>query len=70
MEILQRATLTSRAAPIQPGVAGGQTHRDVALKLQISAPTVALHLQNAKRKLGAATREHAVALAIKSGLLS
>jgi len=70
MEILQRATLTSREAQCLAGIAEGLTNSDVAVKLQISTPTVALHLQNAKRKLGAATREHAVALAIKSGLLS
>jgi len=32
-------------------------------------PTVALHLVNARKKLGAHTREEAVALAIKQSLI-
>ena len=38
--------------------------------LGIAVPTVAMHLANARRKLGAVTREQAVALAVAKGLVS
>jgi len=42
----------------------------IAKQLQISLPTVALYLCNARRKLGAKSREQAVVLVVKQGLVS
>ncbi|CAA7622180.1 putative Glycerol metabolism activator [Magnetospirillum sp. LM-5] len=41
----------------------------IAHRLNVSVPTVELHLANARRKLGAATREQAIATAVLLGLL-
>jgi DNA-binding CsgD family transcriptional regulator len=41
----------------------------IAERLGISRPTVELHLANARRKLGARTREQALAKAVALGLL-
>lgn len=41
----------------------------IADKLCISESTVEFHLRNARRKLGARTREHAVAIALRKGLV-
>lgn len=69
MDVIERAILSPREVQCLSGVADGLKNNDIAAKLHISVPTVALHLQNAKRKLGAMTREHAIALALKKGLL-
>jgi len=52
------------------GLASGLSNSDIAKQLQISLATVALHLGNARRKLGAKTREQAVALAVKQGFVN
>jgi DNA-binding NarL/FixJ family response regulator len=62
--------LTQREVQCLELLACGLSNNDIAKELQISLPTVALHLCNARRKLGAKTREQAVALAVKRGLVS
>jgi DNA-binding CsgD family transcriptional regulator len=52
------------------GVANGQTNKEVAALLYISADTVKGHLDAIYRKLGVSDRAHAVAVAIRSGLVS
>ncbi len=61
--------LTHREVQCIEGLASGLSNSDIAKRLQISVPTVALHLSNARRKLGAKTREQAVALAVTRGLI-
>jgi DNA-binding CsgD family transcriptional regulator len=51
-------------------LAHGQSNSEIAGSLGIRLPTVALHLASARRKLGAITREHAIALAITRGLFT
>lgn len=62
--------LTHREVQCLEALACGLSNDGIAKHLQISGPTVALHLCNARRKLGAKTREQAVALAVQQGLVS
>lgn len=48
----------------------GSTGEQIAEKLVLSPDTVRTHIRNARRKLGAANRAHAVALALKHGEIS
>jgi DNA-binding CsgD family transcriptional regulator len=50
-------------------VAHGATVEDIAASLVISPNTVRTHIRNARLKLGAGSRAHAIALALSSGLL-
>jgi len=61
--------LTARECQCLSLLAGGSTNRDIGQQLNISLPTVALHLLNARRKLHARTREQAIAIAVSSGLI-
>jgi regulatory LuxR family protein len=51
------------------GLALGLDNSGIAHDLHIARPTVALHLVNARKKLGALTREQAVARAVALGLI-
>jgi DNA-binding CsgD family transcriptional regulator len=51
-------------------VARGDTVEDIATRLVISPNTVRTHIRNARLKLGAGSRAHAIALALTSGLLN
>lgn len=48
----------------------GMRTKDVAHSLQISSTAVELYVRNARHKLGAKTRDHAVAIAAAKGLLN
>ena len=61
--------LTGREMECLGLLAEGLTNAGIATRLEISVPTVAMHLVNARHKLGAATREQAVAIAFRRGLL-
>ena len=50
-------------------LAKGSRNDRIADTLGISLPTVKLHLQNARRKLRASTREQAIARAVYLGLI-
>lgn len=50
-------------------LAQGYSNRSIAKLLDITTPTVAMHLQNARRRLNARTREQAVAIAMGQGLI-
>jgi DNA-binding CsgD family transcriptional regulator len=70
-------TRTAAKAPLSPRerqclelLAHGQSNSEIAGNLGIRLPTVALHLASARRKLGAITREHAIALAISRGMFT
>ena len=56
----------------RPGtrVARGDTVEDIAGSLVISPNTVRTHIRNARLKLGAGSRAHAIALALSTGLLA
>jgi DNA-binding CsgD family transcriptional regulator len=62
--------LTKREVECLEGLALGLSNGDIAKQLEISLPTVALHLSNARRKLGAKTREQAVAIAVSRKMIT
>jgi DNA-binding NarL/FixJ family response regulator len=62
--------LTTRELEILRQVATGQTNREIAAQLFISSDTVKGHLETVYRKLGVSDRAHAVAVAIRNGLLA
>jgi PAS domain S-box-containing protein len=60
-------TLTPRERELLRLVALGSTGEQIATELALSPETVRTHLRNARRKLGARSRAHAVALALQRG---
>jgi Response regulator containing a CheY-like receiver domain and an HTH DNA-binding domain len=62
--------LTARELEILRLVATGQTNKEIAAQLFISSDTVKGHLETTYRKLGVSDRAHAVAVAIRNGLVA
>ena len=62
-------TLTKREADVLALLAEGHTYEAIGRRLEISPETVRTHLQKACDRLGASTRTHAVATAIRLGLI-
>jgi DNA-binding CsgD family transcriptional regulator len=61
--------LTPRERQIVEMLAGGATGEQIAERLVLSPETVQKHVHNAKRKLGAETRAHLIAIAIARGVI-
>jgi DNA-binding NarL/FixJ family response regulator len=61
--------LTRREADVLTLLAEGFTYEEIGRRLAISPETVRTHLQKASERLGASTRTHAVATAIRLGLI-
>ncbi|MEP1766030.1 MAG: helix-turn-helix transcriptional regulator [Sulfitobacter sp.] len=61
--------LTDREHDCLAFIADGMRTTQVAYRLGISEGTVELHLRSARRRLNAKTRDQAVALAIRAGLI-
>jgi DNA-binding CsgD family transcriptional regulator len=61
--------LTPREVECLNELADGLTSVGIARRLKISVPTVAMHLTNARKKLHAQTREQAIAIAMRCGLV-
>ena len=61
--------LTPRERDCLALVAEGLRVTELAHRLRVSEATVEFHLVNARRKLRARTRDHAVALALRAGIL-
>jgi PAS domain S-box-containing protein len=57
--------LTVREREVLTYVARGSSVRDIATAAALSTETVRTHIRNATRKLGAGSRPHAVAIAIR-----
>lgn len=75
-DVLRRAHLVARAKSLSPReteclalLAQGQRTKDIARALDLSSAAVELYLRNARSKLGATTREQAVAIGFAQGLL-
>ena len=64
------ALLSTREKDVLRYLAAGLRNDAIASKLGIAEITVRIHITSARRKLGAATREQAIALAIRSGQLA
>ncbi|MBR1194192.1 autoinducer binding domain-containing protein [Bradyrhizobium sp. AUGA SZCCT0240] len=62
--------LTQRECQCLAWTAQGKTVADVAVLVAIAPRTVVFHLENARRKLGAASIAQCVAIALRRGLLS
>jgi len=62
--------LTKRELQCLEGLALGLSNSDIAKRLEIALPTVALHLSNARRKLEAKTREQAIAIAVSRKIIN
>ncbi|MEP5760297.1 MAG: LuxR C-terminal-related transcriptional regulator [Litoreibacter sp.] len=62
--------LTSREKDMLQYFARGMRNDAIAWKLKIAEITIRVHITSARRKLGAATREQTIALAIRSRQLS
>lgn len=65
-----RSVLTARELDILRLVATGHTNRQIGAELFISSETVKGHLESIYRKLGVSDRAHAVAVAIRNGLVT
>ena len=81
-EAIQRVVLSKEALPLrQPALtdrerecilwaAEGKSAWEIAHIIRVAERTVIFHLQNATRKLGVSTRQHAVARAVSLGLIA
>ncbi len=67
---LKKISLTDREKECMLWAAEGKTGGDIADILTISERTVIFHLQNAGRKMGVTSRQHAVSRAISMGLIA
>ncbi len=67
IEVARLRDLTPRESEILALLAGGSGTRQIARRLVISEKTVKTHVQNILRKLGAASRLEAAAIAIRAG---
>jgi len=67
VELARLRDLTPRESEILALLAGGSGTRQMARRLVISEKTVKTHVQNILRKLGAASRLEAAAIAIRAG---
>lgn len=66
----RRPSLTARERDVLCLLANGLLNARIAERLGIAEPTVRRHMISAREKLGCATREQAVAVAITRGLIS
>jgi len=67
---LRRPALTDREKECLIWAAEGKTTWEIAKIIHVADRTVVFHLQNATRKMGVATRQHAVARALALGLVA
>ena len=59
--------LTGREKEVLQFLALGVRPDRIAFEMDLSLPTIHMHIQKARKRLNAKTREHAVALAIVGG---
>jgi two-component system response regulator DesR len=67
--VARRSRLSAREREILALLADGCDAEDIAVLLHIAPETVRTHIRNARQRLGAHTRTHAVALALRAGQL-
>ena len=61
--------LTAREVDVLRHISGGNRNRDIADRLFISEETVKVHIKHIMEKLGASDRTHAVAIAVRRGII-
>ena len=62
-------TVTKRQLEVLTLLANGRTYKQISLSLRISVPSIKVHVYRARARLGASTREEAVAKAVGAGLI-
>jgi DNA-binding CsgD family transcriptional regulator len=62
-------TLSKRQMQVLALVAEGATDNEIAIQLGLSAKTISSYVEHIRNRLEAQSRAHAVALAIRQGLL-
>jgi DNA-binding CsgD family transcriptional regulator len=62
--------LTRREIECLEWLGRGSDYAAIAKELGVTIPTVSLHVANARKCLGAATREQALVLALQRGLIN
>jgi DNA-binding CsgD family transcriptional regulator len=60
-------TLSPRQTAIMQALVDGKTTKEIASLMALSSVTVRKHINKAKKKLGAKTHDHAIALAVARG---
>jgi LuxR family transcriptional regulator, quorum-sensing system regulator SolR len=65
-----RAPLSAREVEILTLASHGKTGLEMALSLAITERTVAFHINNIIEKLGVSNKTHAVAVALRQGLIA
>jgi len=65
----KRALLSQREREVLQWIAKGKSTWEISLILHISENTVKFHIKNILRKLNTTTRTHAVAVAVRDGLI-
>jgi DNA-binding CsgD family transcriptional regulator len=60
--------LSERERECMGWVAAGKTDQEIAVLVGLAASTVRFHIDRARRKLGARTRSHAVAMMLRQRL--
>ena len=68
-EYFPRMALTLRETEVLELVARGLGNAEIAEQLGTASGTIKIHVQNILEKLGAEDRTHAVAIAIRRGIL-
>jgi DNA-binding CsgD family transcriptional regulator len=64
------AALSDRELEVLALVAEGATNNEIAIRLHLSVRTITYHVEAIFAKLDARSRTHAVALALRQGILS
>jgi LuxR family quorum sensing-dependent transcriptional regulator len=64
-----KKSLTAREREVMTWVAQGKSAREIAKILHITKRTVDEHVHSTVRKLGASNRTHAVAVALRGGVI-
>jgi two-component system, NarL family, response regulator len=68
-EHFPQVELTERETEVLELVASGLANKEIASRLGTASGTVKIHVQNVLEKLGASGRTHAVAIALRRGIL-
>jgi DNA-binding CsgD family transcriptional regulator len=63
-------TLSNRQMQVLGLVAEGATDNEIAIQLGLSAKTISFYMKEIRARLDARSRAHAVALAMRQGILS
>jgi two-component system, NarL family, response regulator len=69
-EVLYGRALSERELEVLHAAANGETMEETATRLWLSLETIKSHRRNVIAKLGARNLSHAIALAVRSGLMS